>query len=73
MSPRFVRSEAVIDSSCLQCLLALDLSFPDYKLFRRSRFATIPSIFQDMSGMKLPGTDIDGRTCGGCCESIPFS
>ena len=33
MSPRFVRSEAVIDSSCLQCLLALDLSFPDYKLF----------------------------------------
>ena len=34
MSPRFVRSEAVIDSSCLQCLLALDLSFPEYKLFR---------------------------------------
>ena len=31
---RFVRSEAVIDSSCLRCFLALDLSFPEYNLFR---------------------------------------
>lgn len=31
---RFVKSKAVIDTSCLQCLLLLDLSFPQYNLFR---------------------------------------
>ena len=31
---RFVKSKAVIDSSCLVCLVLLDLSFPQYKLFR---------------------------------------
>lgn len=33
-SPRFHKSEAVIDTSCLQCLLNLEDSFPTYKLFR---------------------------------------
>jgi hypothetical protein len=33
-SPRFHKSEAVIDTSCLQCLLNLEDSFPSYKLFR---------------------------------------
>lgn len=33
-APRFRKSEAVIDSSCLQCLLTLEKSFPAYKLFR---------------------------------------
>jgi predicted nucleic acid-binding protein len=34
MSPRFVRSEAVIDTSCLQCLMMLERSFPRYNLLR---------------------------------------
>ena len=33
-SSRFRKSRAVIDASCLQCLLALDYSFPAYHLFR---------------------------------------
>lgn len=31
---RFVKLKAVIDTSCLRCLLLLDLSFPQYNLFR---------------------------------------
>lgn len=31
---RFAKSKAVIDTSCLRCLLLLDLSFPQYNLFR---------------------------------------
>jgi predicted nucleic acid-binding protein len=31
---RFVRSQAVIDASCLQCLLMLDVLFPAYRLLR---------------------------------------
>lgn len=31
---RFVKSKAVIDTSCLRCFLLLDLSFPQYNLFR---------------------------------------
>jgi len=33
-SSRFLKSQAVIDTSCLQCLMELELSFPKYGLLR---------------------------------------
>jgi predicted nucleic acid-binding protein len=33
-SSQFRKSEAVIDTSCLQCLMQLDSAFPEYRLLR---------------------------------------
>jgi predicted nucleic acid-binding protein len=43
MSPKFVKLRAVVDSSCLRCLLILDLAFPDLNLLRalQLRYETI--------------------------------